>query len=1108
MPIAFDGTIPDQIWTEGTPIDPIAVLPVTDPDGAVSYSVDGVPPGLVFSPQSLTLFGIPTEPDVGGGTITLIAADDIGEAQAEIAYTIFPAPAVLSLGDIDDMVLRLGTDIDIQLPLARGGSGNIAHSLEYRPADIFEGIPVQFTSLPEGLTYNPATGRLSGVLADSPANRGGSLFQVTLNTGPTRVGFNRDTGLQNDAFGGFRGRAAASGSSINPTRSTYTYADGRVVTFVWDAIWDNRGGIRLFSTPDIDDEGENQVPNNPEIYVLAAGPGEPPGGRPLGQYPFGIANRPPGALQDLVFPRSPYRLRFETNSTYYIEIVTDQVSTYDLVATDVETGVQIRRTFRIQLVNPVPGAPEAPVLQSQEVGGNNWSGVLAPHDDPTITGVWVSNVTEGFPEPGAALRVRHEYENNVANSVFVGSDIEPGQRRRVYIYYRNAQGFSTPLVVDFLVPAIALPVVPQPIRGLRVAAERNRLRPTWDRIDPYQQITGIDFRIDRGPGDSIPFSTGATTTTVIPGLINGVEREIGIAARNAAGRGPWSYISGTPQDVDSSAPFSLEAEGRPLQTRCQLQVLIDVFGGGFNYLAVENRVLAGEITEAEQGGPFGNEETTAMVELHTSDGLLRLVDTTGVSAYTLDNLRHKRCLINEIWETETGQYELVTRFGGWIDDLQSREDGPYTTVTLSLIDQTNQYGTAPIRLVDVPEEFVHHRIRRLFNAGGYDPDIDANSITIGEDFAVCAPQEELSGNLYELVIATLVSSGGTIAVVQNQSEGATGRVGRVTTRGRQGLRSAVATLSDRVEEDRTSNPQWENVIELEGQVANRWDRENIYNTVDFTLPDGTHFNEGEPLRDFDSIFGDQRGELRFPLDQVVVTAESARSLGRYLLRAYSRARLITEDLGVPLHFRPPREAVPLARAVLGDSVRLSVRPGGHGDHLVRVQRVTRITTIYGHGDRQYVSVTRRFGLLSPEATDYWTLSLQEANRLGSDTVIAPPLPGDLEITGNFEWELRDDDPFDAFVTSERFDRIWSGQSWPTYYSELDRDRIEERIDGRHAIVYGTDSSGDRYCHLTVFSESDRQWLIRGVLSDEDANPPTDTMQWDVDKWDDGKVWGA
>ena len=478
-----------------------------------------------------------------------------------------------------------------------------------------------------------------------------------------------------------------------------------------------------------------------------------------------------------------------------------------------------------------------------------------------------------------------------------------------------------------------------------------------------------------------------------------------------------------------------------------------------------------------------------------------------MNAFTLDNLRHREIRINEIWETENGQYEQITRFGGWIDNFETALDGAKTIITLRLVDQLNQFGTSPITLTELPEEYAHQRIRRIFTAAGVDLDAEDANVVIGDDYAICPPVERLEGTVLELVQQVIVSTGGNFSVIQNQKAGSVGGLGKLVTRARQGPRRVVATLSDRVADDELDNGDWENIIELDRQVANKWDTQNIYNIVNLTLPDGAHFNDGEPERDWDSILTEKRGELLFPLDSVVVDQTAARSLARYLIRAYGQPRLVTEDLPVSLHFRPPRRAINLAKVVLGDFVRLSARPGGQGDHLVQIQRVIKIASRYEQGDRQYAKVTREFDLLTPRATEYWTLSLPEANRLDTDTRPAPALPGDDNIVGTFEWEFSDDDQFNAFVTAERFRRLWSDQCWPVYPNEAARDGVERRVDGLHAIVFNTEAT-PKYCHLTVFSEADNQWLIRGELSEEDANPSLDVLQWDVDRWDDGNVWGA
>ena len=612
MPLSFPDLTPltpgrwrvagDNIWVEGEPIAPVAIPVPAGATGEVVYSTEHLPPGIVLSQQSLTLYGIPEGPPVYTSVILVFVRDDDSEAVLEFLFSVLPAPTRLVVPPVDPLVLHIGSPVDIQFPRPRGGSGNFAYALEYHPTGSFEGVTASYTALPEGLAFDAATGRLTGDLVNSPANRGESLAQLTMNAA-TRWGSRgnaRDgSGRTISQFGGTR----APGTTTNPASFQYHFADGRSVTYTYRAIFDSWGGLRYDVNPDFTTEDDNKIPNNPELYILLAGRARPEP-VPVRRMPFAAAVV--GGRFTAIWQRDPAEyFEIPSDDVLYFEVVTNRVNFYDYVVRDTTTGVVVRRTFQLQLETTPATAPAQPVLQSQVVGANNWSGVLAPVDDPTIDSIWVANVGEGFPEPSAARRIRHDYLNREANQVYVGTGIQPGDFRRLFIYYRNAGNeFSTPLAVDFQASRIAHLAVPQIIRNLRLRSENNKLRAVWDPVDPYQQITGFDLTINRRAETSVPFATGATTSTVVPGLINDVMVEVGVRARNARGPGPWTYATAAPGDQASQAPYSYEVGGRAAQSRCQMQILVDVYGNGFNWLAVEGRAFSAEVVEGRAGRPI------------------------------------------------------------------------------------------------------------------------------------------------------------------------------------------------------------------------------------------------------------------------------------------------------------------------------------------------------------------------------------------------------------------------------------------------------------------------------------------------------------------------
>ena len=139
------------------------------------------------------------------------------------------------------------------------------------------------------------------------------------------------------------------------------------------------------------------------------------------------------------------------------------------------------------------------------------------------------------------------------------------------------------------------------------------------------------------------------------------------------------------------------------------------------------------------------------------------------------------------------------------------------------------------------------------------------------------------------------------------------------------------------------------------------------------------------------------------------------------------------------------------------------------------------------------------GLLIPEASAYWILDVEDADRLDSnETFLAPRrnldpllgapggrLPGGWRITQDRNYQI---------VSANRYDGLLSQQTLPTYVSEAERDRFETSpVDGHACVLVETDSTGTRAFWLYEYSGADFQWLKRGQLTHSDANPTTQTL---------------
>ena len=164
-------------------------------------------------------------------------------------------------------------------------------------------------------------------------------------------------------------------------------------------------------------------------------------------------------------------------------------------------------------------------------------------------------------------------------------------------------------------------------------------------------------------------------------------------------------VTGTPGG-DYESPFSLP---------CQSRVYVD-FDNVF--LPLQNRVLSAEGETGRQPGSFDTAPGWATVQLLATDGLVRLVSpsTEHQGLYSAADLRNRRCLIVELYETATGRLETVTRFGGWIEEAPFDSRGEEQIISLSITDRLAQYARRPVSIKSVlPRETAEDRCRRLIS---------------------------------------------------------------------------------------------------------------------------------------------------------------------------------------------------------------------------------------------------------------------------------------------------------------------------------------------------------------------------------------------------------
>ena len=152
---AADAGPGDQTYTVGTAIATLTLPEASGGDGALTYSLSPMIPGLTFNPASRQLSGTPTT--VGTHAMTYRVVDEDGDvAMLSFSINVQMAPSTgggsmpvfAADAELSDQTYPLGTMISaLTLPEASGGDGTLSYSL---------------SPLVPGLTFNPVSRQLSG----------------------------------------------------------------------------------------------------------------------------------------------------------------------------------------------------------------------------------------------------------------------------------------------------------------------------------------------------------------------------------------------------------------------------------------------------------------------------------------------------------------------------------------------------------------------------------------------------------------------------------------------------------------------------------------------------------------------------------------------------------------------------------------------------------------------------------------------------------------------------------------------------------------------------------------------------------------------------------
>jgi hypothetical protein len=209
-----------QFGTEG---DSVALpLAASDSAGTVTFSGDGLPPGLSLDPNTGLITGALAAGAAGSYRVTVTASDESNSA------------GVAFLWEVDAAATPTGT-VSITNPGWQSGTEGASVSVQVQAADSSGGaLTFSAAGLPDGLSIDPATGLITGTLAPGVAARTAFVVTVTASDANGQAGATfwwvvdspvtlTNPGRQSSATGQAVSLALQAGASTGGTLTFHAY---------------------------------------------------------------------------------------------------------------------------------------------------------------------------------------------------------------------------------------------------------------------------------------------------------------------------------------------------------------------------------------------------------------------------------------------------------------------------------------------------------------------------------------------------------------------------------------------------------------------------------------------------------------------------------------------------------------------------------------------------------------------------------------------------------------------------------------------------------------------------------------------------------------------